>query len=274
MRKFLLRIVGRRAIRSAVPVAAVGIAALSLLMIGGAEGAMVRVGRIVIRADGGFTPRKLPRRAYAPINFRGHADISSTDAGPVPALQQARLEFDRDGRLSTRGLPTCAPSRLANTNTDEARRRCGEAIVGTGHIDAVITIPGRSPVPVSSPLSIFNGPPSGGHPTAVAHAHIDSPFPETYVVVIPIEPLQGSYSYRATLDVPEISGGYGAITHIDAKIGRRYQARGSTHSYTSARCRDGIFETRGAFLFEDGTLIEGSVAKPCTALPQPRRARR
>jgi len=249
------------------------LAAVLLLMAGAADGALVRVGRLVVRADGGFTPRTLPKRAYAPIHFEGHADVNSTDGGPVPPLRQLRLDFDRDGRLSTRGLGVCPPARLEGTTTKTARRRCRGALVGTGNIGASLSLPGfPREVSLRSPLLIFNGPRVGGRPSAIAHARETFPERRTYVVVIPIERRDGPFSYRATVTIPEFAGGYGSLVHVDARLGRRY-GRGDKRSYISARCGDGVLETRGRLDFADpeSTVIEGSVFKPCTAVPAKRR---
>ena len=64
--------------------------------------------------------------------------------------------------------------------------------------------------------------------------------------------------------MPPIAAGRGSLVHLDVKVGKRYRYRGSERSYTSARCGDGIFRTRGRFTFADGTVIEGSVEKACT----------
>jgi hypothetical protein len=246
------------------------VAILLLLAAAMADGAMVRVGRIVLRADGGFTPQSLPRHAYAPISFHGHANVESTDSGPVPSLRNFRLEFDKDGRLSTKGLPVCQPASIAGTTSEAARRICGKAMVGSGTVAASIADPGLSGVMVRSPLSLFNGPRIGGNATVIAHARQLLPTPQTYVVVITIERLKkGPFSYRASAEVPAFAEGTGALIHLEAEINRRYKAGGVERSYVSARCSDSIFETRGRFEFADpeATVIEGSVFKGCRPLP-------
>lgn len=227
----------------------------------------VRLGPLVVTADGGFTPRLLPKRTYAPISFQGRAEIEMLNGAQPPALRRIRLDFDRDGKLTTAGLPACAPEAIANATPAEARRTCAAALVGSGKVSASIALPGREPVEVSSPLSLFNGPRQGGDPTAIAHAQNTFPTTETYVVTIPIEERRGVYRYRATLDVPPIAGGAGALTRVEAKIGRRYRSGGKERSYVSARCSDGILQTLGLASFADGTVISGSIFKGCHALP-------
>src|SRR5262245_48959395 len=235
-----------------------------------ADAAMVRVGRIVLRADGGFTPQSLPRHAYAPISFRGHANVESTDSQPVPALRSFRLEFDKDGRLDTKGLPVCQPASIEGTTTPTARRICGKSTVGSGTVAASVTTPGLQGVVFRAPLSLFNGPRINGNATVLAHARALVPRPQTYVVLITIEKLRkGAFSYRASAEVPEFAEGTGALIHLEAEVGRRYKSGGVKRSYVSAKCTDSILETRGRFEFADpeNTVIEGSVFKSCNPLP-------
>lgn len=253
---------GRNRLPIALAVLAAG-AALVTLIAGTAGAAEVRVGTLILRADGGFTPRVLPKRSYAPIEFEGHGDVKTTDGSVPPAARHAKLEFDHDGKLTTAGLATCPPSRIKGATPDQARRRCRGAIVGTGHVGAVIALPGRSRVEGLEPLTLFNGPRQGGNPTVVAHTWSTYPTVEIFVVVVPIEKRRGTYGYRARLTVPEIAGGYGVLTHVDAKIGRRFRSHGANRSYVSARCSDYILQTRGRFSFADGTIISGVVYKIC-----------
>jgi hypothetical protein len=225
-------------------------------------GALVEVDNLVLRADGGFQPRQLPRRAYAPIDFQGHVDFAAKHGGPPPTLQQAIIDFDRDGRLSVAGLPSCAPEQVAAASTEEARAICRGAIVGSGRIDATVSL-SSGPVQTSSPLTLFNGPRLGGNLSVVIHARTTVPGTQTYAILVPIERRPGPFRYRATLDVPPIAAGLGAITHIGVQIGRRFTAAGQHRSYVSARCSDGILQTHGRFTFGDGTVVDGSVEKFC-----------
>lgn len=235
----------------------------ALVVATSASGALVKVNGIVVHADGGFTPQTLPRHDYAPISFKGFVDINPGGARPVPPLREVRLDFDRDGRLSTKGLPICSPEQIEGTTTTVARRRCADALVGTGHAEAVVPIEGGAAVVITTPLSVFNGPRQDGHPTAVGHGRVTFPSPQTYVEQIPIERRRGAYAYRATIEVPEFAEGRAVLSHVDAEIGRRYRAGGRDRSYTSARCSDGVLETRGRLEFADGTVIEGDVFRAC-----------
>lgn len=240
---------------------AIGVALLVGTTAAGA--ALVRTGNLVLRADGGFEPRILPRNSYVPIDFQGYASVKSVDGSVPVAVQQAVIDFDRDGRLSTAGLPRCDPARLQEATPAEARSRCAKAIVGKGHVGASIALDGGR-LQVKSPLTIFNGPRQGGHPTAILHARITAPAVQTFVITVPIERISGAFRYRATIDVPPIAAGRGSLTQIDVKIGRRYRFKGSKRSYVAARCRDNVLQTHGRFTFADGVIIYGDVFKGCT----------
>lgn len=241
-------------------------AAIALLA-AAASADRVRLGPLVLTANGGFRPRLLPKDSYAPIHFQGRATIEMLNGKQPPALRRIRLDFDRDGKLTTAGLATCAPQSIEEATPAQARQTCAAALVGTGRVKASIALPGRAPVDVSSPLNLFNGPRIDGNPTAIAHAQNTFPETETFVVTIPIDKRRGTYRYRATFDIPPIAGGAGAITQVEAKVGRRYRAGGKEHSYVSARCSDGILQTLGLASFADGTVISGSLFKGCRALP-------
>jgi hypothetical protein len=240
---------------------ALAIAALAAASASG-DGALVEVNNLILRADGGFQPQTLPRQRYTPIDFQGHVDISARGGGRPAPLQQALIDFDRDGRLSVAGLPTCAPETIAAASTEEARQACRGALVGTGRVDVMVSLPSGT-AKASSPLTIFNGPQLEGGPSAILHARFTVPTTETYAIVVPIERLSGGFRYRARLDLPPLAGGLGALTHIDVKIGRRYRAAGKPRSYVSARCSDNVLQTHGRFQFEDGTVISGLVEKFC-----------
>jgi hypothetical protein len=218
--------------------------------------AMVETREIRLRLNADFQPLNLPKKSYAPVQFEGYIDVARPGGGAPPALTQVVMDFDRDGRLDVAGLPTCAPEQVAEVSTEEARGICKNAIVGTGKLEALISLPG-GPVPTSSALTLFNGPREAGHPTVVVHARITVPATQTYAFVVPIEKRPGEFRYRATVNLPELAGGLGAITHLDVKIGRRYTAGGVKRSYVAARCSDHILRSHGIFTFANGLVIEG-----------------
>ncbi len=228
-----------------------------------ADGALVKVNGLTLRANGGFEPQTLPRNRYAPIKFEGFFEISARGGARPVALREVAIDFDRDGRLNSAGLPVCPRERVASAGVAEARSACRGAIVGSGEVEAVVDTT-SGPVPVRSALTIFNGPAQQGTPTTVVlHARTPPPGAETFAMLVPIEKRRGGFRYRATLVFPELAGGLGSITRVEAKVGRRFSVGGQRRSYVSARCSDGILHTHGRFTFADGTVIDGSVEKAC-----------
>jgi hypothetical protein len=232
------------------------ILAFAVLAEGALGAAMVETREIRLTLNADFQPLNLPKTSFAPVRFEGYIDVARPGGGAPPALTQVILDFDRDGRLDVAGLPTCSTEEVAQLSTEEARSICKGAIVGTGKLEALVSLPG-GPVPTRSRLTLFNGPRQEDHPTVVVHTRIDVPVTQTYAFVVPIEKRRGEFRYRATVDLPELAGGLGAITHLDVKIGRRYTAGGVKRSYVAARCSDHILRSHGIFTFADGLVIEG-----------------
>jgi hypothetical protein len=241
---------------------ALGVLIACALLAGSVNAESLKFGKLWLTADGGFTPRTLSRTTYSPIGFKGYINTKSVDGSVPPAMQRAVIEFDRDGRLSTRGLATCDPSLLEEATPQEARARCPRAIVGTGHVGALVATEG-GPVYASSLLTIFNGPRQEGHPTAILHARTTVPGTQNFVITVPIERQPGAFRYRATIEIPPIAAGRGSLTHLDVDIGRRYRFQGSERSYISARCGHNVLSTLGRFTFAEGIFLSGSVEKTC-----------
>jgi hypothetical protein len=254
---------GRRIARSALLVVC---GCLPVIAAGASSADTVKVGPLVVHAGTTFSPRALPRHSYAPIEIEGKADVHLTTGGQPPPLKVAVLDFDRDSLLSTRGLATCRPAKIEQTTVSQARHRCADAIVGTGHVQAFVPV-GLFRVKVRVPLTLFNGPSSGAAATLLVHAQPIPLLGATYVVRVPIEREHGAYRYRAKIEVPEIFGGVGSLTELDATIGRRYRFHGVDRSYASARCSDGALGAHARLIFAGGTVVEGSSEESCTTLP-------
>jgi hypothetical protein len=224
----------------------------------------IKAGNIVVTADGGFAPTALPKHEFAPIKLHGYAKIATVDGTPPSPLKKLTLKFDKHGSVVTRGLPVCKRSQLINTTTAQARRNCPGAIVGKGFGKAVVNFPEQAPIPASSPLTIFNGPPKNGNPTVFAHAYLTVGGPSTFVVPITIQKIHdGRYGFKTEAEIPSIVNGYGTPLYGRLKIGKTWKYKGKTLSYANASCADGRLQAEGQFIFKDGTFLQGSLFKPC-----------
>jgi hypothetical protein len=240
-------------------------AALSLLLAAGTAVALrVRTGDLVLTADGGFAPTKLPKHEDAPITLHGGGRLSTVSGELPPIVKTLTIEFDRHGHVETAGLPVCSQGRLEATTVPTARHNCPGAIVGKGRGAAIVAFPEQKPIRISSPITIFNGPRKHGNPTIFAHAYTTVPVPTTFVVPVEIERInKGVYGYRTNAKIPKIAGGAGHPISGSLKIGRKWTYKGVRHSYVNARCETGRLQARGLFTFKNGIVLRGTFFKPC-----------
>lgn len=237
---------------------------IGALLAASAQGIELRAGKIIIVADGGFTPTKLPQHRNAPIALHGFAKFSTIDGTRPSPLTQLVIEFDKHGAVETRGLPVCTQAKLVATTSFRARANCRGAIVGKGFGTAVVELPEQRPIKASSPLTLFNGPRKNGNPTVLGHAHLDIPAPTTYVVPIEIERIRkGRYGYRTIANFPKIANYYGSPTYGRLKVGKKWTYKGKRLSYVNARCPDGRLQARGSVTFKDGSFAKGNFLRPC-----------
>jgi len=229
-----------------------------------ASGEKVRVGRMVLTVGGNVSPKKLPKKRFAPITLRLQGHIRTVDGSHPPAARRIVLEFDRNGTLYSRGLPICKPGKLEARRTKAALKACKKALVGRGQTKAEVEFPGQAPFTATGPLLIFNGPKQGGQPSIVMHVYAAVPTPTAFVVRGKVRnSKRRRFGKKIVIRVPTIAGGSGSLTDFNSKIYRRYGYRGKKRSYLLARCRTGRFFARGDLSFRDGTRLVRNVVRPC-----------
>jgi hypothetical protein len=247
-----------------------GVAMLALAIVGNALATRdvskihLQAGNLVVDGEGGFTPTTLPKRTDAPITLFGRGKLSTVDGSLPPILKTLQFEFDKHGSVDTVGLPICTSAKLQATTVPQARKLCPGAIVGEGFGHAVVKFPEQPAIPVSSPITIFNGPPKGKNPTVFAHFYTTVPVATAFVVPIVIETIHnGRYGYRVVTKIPKLAGGSGIPISGSITIGRKWTYKGKKHSYVNARCPDGRLQAVGQFGFADGTVLKGTFLRPC-----------
>jgi hypothetical protein len=228
----------------------------------------IRAGDLIFKADGGFTPRALPKYEDAPITLHGGGKLSTVTGELPPILETLTIEFDRHGHLETQGLGVCTSGMLQATTPAQARKQCPGAIVGTGRGSAIVQFPESAPIPVSSPITIFNGPKKGGNDTVFAHAYTTVPVATTFVIPVVIEKINhGVYGYRTEAKIPKIAGGAGHPISGSLKIGRQWTYKGRKRSYVNARCETGRLQARVKASFKDegagATYLNGTFLRTC-----------
>jgi hypothetical protein len=257
---------GRGTIRGfAVAVVAVLVLAVAGTALAGIIKVRIQAGNLLAIGEGGFTPSALPKNEDAPITIFGKGRIETVDGTLPPVLKTIDFEFDKHGSVQTEGLPKCSSGQLQTTTVPQARKICPGAIVGTGFGRAVVKFPEQPPIPVSSPITVFNGPTIKGDPSVFAHFYTTVPAPVAFVIPIRIETIRnGRYGYRVNTEIPKIAGGAGIPLSGSIRIGRKWTYKGVKHSYINARCPDGRLQAIGRFGFNDGTVLRGSFINPCT----------
>ena len=236
----------------------------ALVASGAAEAQKIRVGDIILIADGGFAPTRLPKHENAPITIHGGGKVSTVSGAYPPILENINIEFDRHGALETVGLPVCTQHKLEATTVPQARKNCPGAIVGKGYGHAIVAFPESKPLNVDSPITLFNGPKKGGNATVLAHAYTTYPAPVTLIVPVVIERIhKGVYGYRTKARIPKIAGGAGIPISGHLTIGRKWTYKGVKHSYVNARCETGHLQARVEATFKDGTFLSGVFIRAC-----------
>jgi hypothetical protein len=244
--------------------ATVGLAFAVLAIAGVAEARIIRVGDIVLNAEGTFSPTRLPKHENAPIKLHGGGKISTVSGAFPPILENINIEFDKHGAVDTTGLAVCRQRQLEARTVDAARKACPDAIVGKGYGHAIVAFPESKVINVDSPITLFNGPEKGGNPTVLAHAYTTYPVAVALIVPIVIERIhKGVYGYRTKAKLPKIAGGAGIPISGHLTIVRKWNFKGKQHSYVSARCETGHLQARVEATFKDHTFLSGVFIKAC-----------
>ncbi len=225
---------------------------------------------IRIAFSGGFTPHALPRDRPAPVTIELDSSISTVDGSQPPALRDLEISLNSQGRLSTRGLPTCTSAALQSTTTESALARCGPALVGHGSFGASVAS-NQSPIPANGKILAFNGR-QGGKTTVLLHLYGTVPVRATFVLPLAIERRRtGQLGTVLATKIPVLAGGLGSITSVKLKIGRSYSFQGQRRSFLSASCaapagfhRAPFPFARGVFHFADETEVKAPLSRFCS----------
>lgn len=232
-----------------------------------------RAGNLILKADGGVKPKALPKRKRAPIKLNIKGQISTSDGTHPAAFRETTIDFDKNGAIDTKGLPTCRGGQLEARDSKAAKRVCGKATVGKGNTKFEIAFPEQRPIGVNSPITVFNGGTRGGKTTLYIHAFITVPVPAAVVTTVTVKKIhKGRYGLRAVAKVPVIAGGSGSVLSFNIDFGRNYRYKGKKKSMLTAKCPDGHFNAdvlSADFINEAGgprtkTTLKGTLLRPCT----------
>ena len=185
----------------------------------------------------GIGPSKLPKNSYKAASLNVVVNSTTDNANGVPdPVTNTRLQFDDDGKITTKGLKVCAAN-LANTTTQAAMAACGPSKVGGG--EANVVIPGAGgPSQFTATITAFNGPKQGGKPTIILHGRVDD-LGVTQILKGVIDPKGGTGDYGTTLTVPVPPLPAGAqLQRFETTVKKSWTSRGKKYNYITARCHD------------------------------------
>jgi hypothetical protein len=224
-----------------------------------------QVGNLIFEANGGFTPKALPKNTLAPIALTAEGKIKTADGTHPPALKEVLVETDKNGAINVKGYPKCTSGKLQSQDTSHAEAICKSAIIGKGTTNVEIAFPESKVVPVSSKLLVFNGGFSGGTTTLYIHAYITVPVPAAIVTTVKIKKISnGRYGLLSVASVPKIAGGSGSVTAFQLKIDKKFNYQGKKVSVLTAKCPDGKLQAKATAVFADGTKAAAEFVRTCT----------
>jgi hypothetical protein len=222
------------------------------------------IGALCVSSTATMQPRELPKRGGAPITLSSITRVRTKDGSTPPTLESIEFLIDKHGRVNSKAFPTCPASKLEGATPAQARKRCAAALVGKGTGKALVTMPGRDPFTIASPVSFFNAPPTGGKPTLIAHAYETVPSPQALLVPIVVQRVSGGrYGYRVEVRMPKIAGGFGAPTLAEAHVGATRKQHGRKVGFIEAYCSGGRLQVEGDLSFTNGDFFPATLTSPC-----------
>jgi hypothetical protein len=226
-------------------------------------------GNLITSFDGRIVPKRLPREVPVPVEVRVDGDVRTVNGAVMPQLRKISVAINRSGQLFDKGLPTCRVREIQPAIEREARKVCGDSLVGSGHVVLRVRIPGQPPFPIKAHLLAFNGPRIHDHKLILAQAYAREP-PGAFVLPFVLRHKRGVYGTTMTTSLPHKAFGWAYLTHFDMTLNRQYRYRGKMRSYVSAACaapegfRGAPFPfARATYSFDNGLKLTTAVTKTC-----------
>jgi hypothetical protein len=244
---------------------------VALGAVGVAQAEVEQNGDVIVNFDGGISPRALPRTGVAPVAVSIDSTFKSAEgADPPPQLQTISIGINRAGRVFDRGLPTCRVRKIQPATIRAARRICGGAIVGSGHVQVRVHLANQPPFTFKGPLLVFHAERAGGHRRLLAQVYGRRP-PSAFVLTFKILEKAGTFGTVIKTTLPKQARKWAFVTHFDMRLRRIYTYLGQRHSYVSAGCAapDGFPGAvypfaRANFGFAGGNQVVTTLIRDCT----------
>jgi hypothetical protein len=221
---------------------------------------MVKLGTESFWGTGGFAPKRLPRKEWAPVELALSAEVREGPDPPMPTLKELDLDVDRNLDVDPRGLPICPGPMIQRYPAPN----CRPAQIGRGRIEIKLEFPESEPRDVSGRLLAFNGGAKEGKRSIWVHAFLGSPINGELVIRGAVSKERaGRFGTRWTVTIPQIAGGYGRVKDFTMTFNRRFAYKEKRHSYLLAKCPDGRLNGRATGIFADGSSVMDSFVRAC-----------
>ncbi len=187
-----------------------------------------------------------------------------------PGLRHIRIALNRQGVISTRGLPVCRRNRVVATTPSEALANCGTALVGSGGIVARTSFEDQKPYLLRADILLFNAV-VHGRPAILSHLYQSRPVPSTRLFDFSIRRTRkGSFGTVLAATLPQSVNRNGYLRSIFLQLQRRYVFRGKPRAYLSARCPapagfpGALFPfAQASMTFDDGVTLSSKLTRTC-----------
>jgi hypothetical protein len=249
-----------------------GIFATSLIAVAltaSASGEIVQKGALQVSFNGGIAPVRLPRSEPTGVTVQTSGKVKTTDRSTPPKLERIVLAINADGKIQTKGLPTCSLTKLESISAAGAEKACGGALVGHGNVTSRVSLPGQGAFASNGGLLAFNGK-VAGKPAILAQVASGAPLPLTYVIVFEVKKTKGTFGTELIGTLPQIASEYGYISAFDLSLGRNYTYKGEKLSYASASCPapkgfpGATFPfAKAAYEFAGGVTLSSTLVREC-----------
>jgi hypothetical protein len=255
----------RKRLISILAMAAVAAIAVAGFAMAADKPVVIRLGNLILTANGSFSPKALPKHTPSPITLNVSGKIETADGTHPPAVKEFLVETDKNGFLNAKGVPVCSSNKLQAQTTDNAKKACPTAIIGEGKASAEIAFAEQKPIIVPTKLIAFNGGVAGGKTTFFVHAYFSAPVNGAIVTTVKVSKIHnGRYGLKAIATIPPLAGGAGSAVEFQLTLHRTFNYKGKKQSYFLAQCPDGHLNAHAVGIFSNGDALAGNFVRSCT----------
>jgi len=234
-----------------------------------AQAELTQEGDLRASFEGAISPSKLPRESFAPVGVRVAGGVRALNGSRLPQLRTITVAINEAGRLYDKGLPTCEVSRIQPATEEVAKRICGDAIVGDGHVTLLVRLNGQKDFLVKGNLIAFNGPRKGPKKLILAQVYSHNP-PGAFILTFEVTKHKGVYGTVISTKLPSYAESWAYLTFFEMSLDRTYLHAGKQRSYVSAACSapEGFTQAtfpfaKASYGFAGGQVLQTSIQRTC-----------